>query len=98
MMPYGGPPLAQKEIATIRQWIDAGAPGPDSTAPLAAVKAPKHWSYVKPVRPALPQVKNAAWCRNPDRQFHPGAARTRRLAARARGAARARCCGACIWI
>src|SRR5256885_275280 len=61
MMPYGGPQLAQKEIATIRQWIDAGAPGPDSTAPLAVAKAPKHWSYVKPVRPPLPQVKDAAW-------------------------------------
>jgi cytochrome c553 len=69
MMPYGGPPLAQKEIATIRQWIDAGAPGPDSTAPLAAVKPPKHWSYVKPVRPALPQVKDAAWPRNPIDNF-----------------------------
>jgi hypothetical protein len=69
MMPYGGPPLAQKEIATIRQWIDAGAPGPDSIAPLAAVKSPKHWSYIKPIRPALPQVKNAAWCRNPIDNF-----------------------------
>lgn len=69
MMPYGGPPLAQKEIATIRQWIDAGAPGPDATAPLAAAKAPKHWSYIKPVRPALPQVKDAAWPRNPIDNF-----------------------------
>ncbi len=69
MMPYGGPPLAQNEIAIIRQWIDAGAPGPDSTAPLAAVNPPKHWSYIKPVRPALPQVKDAAWCRNPIDNF-----------------------------
>ncbi|MGH9696844.1 MAG: DUF1549 domain-containing protein, partial [Bryobacteraceae bacterium] len=69
MMPYGGPPLAKNEIATIRQWIDAGAPGPDSTAPLAAGKAPGHWSYIKPVRSPLPQVKNAAWCRNPIDRF-----------------------------
>ncbi|HMJ61415.1 MAG TPA: DUF1549 domain-containing protein, partial [Bryobacteraceae bacterium] len=69
MMPYGGPPLAQKEIAAIRQWIDAGAPGPDSVAPLAAAKQPKHWSYIKPVRPALPQVKDAAWPRNPIDNF-----------------------------
>jgi len=65
MMPYGGPQLPQDEIATIRRWIDDGAPGPDSNAPLAAVKAPRHWSYVKPVRPALPEVNDAAWCRNP---------------------------------
>jgi hypothetical protein len=69
MMPYGGPQLPPNEIATIRNWIDAGAPGPDSTTPLAAVKAPRHWSYIKPVRPALPEVKNAAWCRNPIDHF-----------------------------
>ena len=69
MMPYGGPALPASEIASIRQWIAAGAPGPDSTVPLAATKAPKHWAYVKPVRPELPQVKDAAWCRNPIDHF-----------------------------
>lgn len=65
-MPYGGPPLSADQIKLIRQWIDEGAPGPDSTAPLAAAATPlKHWSYVKPVRPDVPRVKNAAWCRNP---------------------------------
>ena len=29
----------------------------------------KHWAYVKPVRPAVPLVKNAAWCRNPIDNF-----------------------------
>ena len=64
MMPYGGPALSSSEIASIRQWIEAGAPGPDSTAPLASAKSQKHWAYVKPVRPEIPQVKTAAWCRN----------------------------------
>jgi len=64
-MPYGGPPLSDEEIQQIRAWINAGAPGPDSAEPVAAVHPLKHWAYVKPVRPALPQVKNAAWCRNP---------------------------------
>jgi mono/diheme cytochrome c family protein len=69
MMPYGGPALTSAEIASIRQWIEAGAPGPDSNAPLAATKVQKHWAYVQPVRPDVPQVKNAAWPRNPIDNF-----------------------------
>jgi hypothetical protein len=72
-MPYREPPLDAGEIATIRAWIDAGAPGPaearaetkpetkaDSKAP-----RPKHWAYVKPVRPAVPAVKLEGWVRTP---------------------------------
>jgi cytochrome c553 len=68
-MPYGGPPLSGAEVATIRRWIDAGAPGPDSTTPIAAGKPLRHWAYVKPVNPPLPQVADAAWCRNPIDRF-----------------------------
>ncbi len=68
-MPYGGPPLTGEEISTIREWINAGAPGPDDTTPIAATKAPKHWAYVKPSLPALPAVKNTAWVRNPIDNF-----------------------------
>jgi hypothetical protein len=68
-MPYGGPPLSNDQIATIRRWIDAGAPGPDGTTPIAAAKPPKHWAYVKPLSPAVPTVKDAAWCRNPIDHF-----------------------------
>jgi mono/diheme cytochrome c family protein len=63
-MPYGGPPLSSSQIATIRRWIDSGTPGPDDTTPIAATKPAKHWAYVKPVRPDVPLVKDAAWCRN----------------------------------
>lgn len=69
MMPYGGPALSSKEIDNIREWIAAGAPGPDSTAALAVVKPAKHWAYVKPVRPEVPHPQNAAWCRNPIDNF-----------------------------
>ena len=62
-MPYGGPPLSSTEIASIRKWIDQGAKGPDSSALLPAGKPIEHWAYVKPVRPDLPKVKDAAWCR-----------------------------------
>lgn len=63
-MPYGGPPLSNEEIDVIRQWIDAGAPGPDSSAAIPPSKPLKHWAYVKPVQPPIPEVKNARWCRN----------------------------------
>ena len=68
-MPYGGPPLSNQDIDAIRQWIDAGAPGPDSSAPIAAGKPLKHWAYVRPVAPPIPEVKDAAWCRNPIDRF-----------------------------
>ena len=69
MMPYGGPALSTKELDSIREWIAAGAPGPDATTPIAATKPPKHWAYVKPVRPDVPSVSNTAWCRNPIDNF-----------------------------
>ena len=68
-MPYGAPPLSADDVELIRKWIDQGARGPDSAAPLAAAKPVKHWAYVKPVRPDVPKVKNAAWCRNPIDNF-----------------------------
>src|SRR5262249_24227032 len=65
-MPYGGPPLSDSEIRTIEQWVDAGAPGPDSTEPVSVNKSPvKHWAYLAPVRPATPSVKDVSWPRNP---------------------------------
>jgi hypothetical protein len=68
-MPYGGPPLPADDVELIRKWIDQGAPGPDSTALMAAAKPLKHWAYVQPVRPDLPKVKDASWCRNPIDNF-----------------------------
>jgi mono/diheme cytochrome c family protein len=44
--------LSPAQIDVLRRWIDEGA------------KFDIHWSYVKPVRPALPPVKNKAWVRN----------------------------------
>lgn len=58
-MPRRGEPLKAGEIAALRSWIEAGAKWSE------AVQAGRHWSYVPPVRPALPQVKEKAWSRNP---------------------------------
>ncbi len=45
--------LNAEQIATIKQWIEEGG------------RYTPHWSFVPPVRPALPQVKNPAWIRQP---------------------------------
>ncbi|HEY7326662.1 MAG TPA: PSD1 and planctomycete cytochrome C domain-containing protein [Gemmataceae bacterium] len=44
--------LTPAQIDVLRRWIDEGA------------KFDIHWSYVKPVRPALPAVKNKSWAHN----------------------------------
>lgn len=44
--------LTAQEIQLLDDWVKQGA------------KFAAHWSYVKPVRPALPKVKDAAWPRN----------------------------------
>ncbi len=64
LMPYGGPALSASEIDTIRMWIDSGAPGPDSTEALKTAPGKRHWAYVKPTRPSLPEVHNSQWARN----------------------------------
>lgn len=43
--------VEQKE--TLKRWITEGA------------EYQPHWAYIKPVRPEIPQVKNAKWARNP---------------------------------
>jgi mono/diheme cytochrome c family protein len=61
-MPKGGEPLKPEQIELLRRWIDQGAVWPDNATAEAGVK--KHWAYVAPVRPALPEVKNKTWERN----------------------------------
>ncbi|MCX7313785.1 MAG: DUF1549 domain-containing protein [Alphaproteobacteria bacterium] len=64
-MPLQGPKLADAELRVLEEWID------NSAAFAPAVKAdklptlPDHWSFRKPIRPAIPAVSNTAWVRNP---------------------------------
>lgn len=46
---------AQKEL--LRRWVAAGA------------EYEPHWSFITPVRPALPEVKDSRWPRNPIDRF-----------------------------
>jgi hypothetical protein len=66
-MPPSGP-LSEDKIALIVSWIDQGAKIPDTL--LAQQRpAPAHWAYIKPVRQALPPVKNSVWSHNPIDRF-----------------------------
>src|SRR5207245_11438574 len=51
--PGSGRSLTPQDVRVIQRWIAQGAPYAE------------HWAYVKPKRPPLPRVKNAAWVRNP---------------------------------
>ncbi|HEV3028023.1 MAG TPA: DUF1549 domain-containing protein, partial [Planctomycetota bacterium] len=67
-MPQDADPLPESLIATLRTWIDQGAAWPDWAAG-PEIAAEKHWAYEKPVRRALPAVRNGAWVRNPIDHF-----------------------------
>ncbi|HAY82674.1 MAG TPA: hypothetical protein DCY79_22935 [Planctomycetaceae bacterium] len=50
-------PLSQDEIALLTRWVEQGA------------KWEKHWAFVPPVVPALPQVQKESWVQNPIDRF-----------------------------
>ena len=56
------PAVTAEEVKLIRQWIDQGA------------EYDAHWSYVKPMRPAVPAVKQGGLAGQSDRQLRPGEA------------------------
>ncbi len=48
-----GKTLSSEEIELLGRWVDQGA------------KWEKHWAFVKPERPAVPETKSKAWVKNP---------------------------------
>jgi hypothetical protein len=61
-----GPPLAGGQIALLRRWIDEGAVHPADEVPaMPKAAASIHWAFQPIVRPPLPSVRDAAWCRSP---------------------------------
>lgn len=50
--PGSGKQLTAAEKELLHRWVKEGAP------------YAKHWSYVKPVRPAIPTVKSSSWPQN----------------------------------
>lgn len=63
-MPLDADPLTDDQIGLIRAWIDQGAVWPEGVGvDVASIES--HWAYVKPTRPAEPEVKRPEWVRNP---------------------------------
>lgn len=57
-MPKRGAALTGKETAILRDWINAGAVWPE------AFQIPKHWAYLTPTKPELPNVRAHGSVRN----------------------------------
>lgn len=55
--PSSGHKLTEKQIETIRRWIDGGA------------QWNEHWAFIAPKRPEIPKVTNTGWVRNPIDSF-----------------------------
>ena len=70
-MPFQAEKLPDDVIGRFAAWIDAGAPYSDTPLRLPEKSPPisksvkTHWAFERPVRPAIPSVKNTAWVRNP---------------------------------
>lgn len=62
-MPPEGKPLKKSEIALVHRWIAEGAKSPKNE-PIAADPR-EHWAFKKPVRPAIPKLKDSSWVINP---------------------------------
>jgi hypothetical protein len=75
-MPSDSDPLDEAEIAVIRRWIEQGADWPEGVGS-PATEVPRHWAYVRPVRPPVPEVTNPGWCRDPIDFFVQAAAAKR---------------------
>ena len=68
-MPMGKAPLSAAQIGILKTWVDQGAQWPDEAAASTPAPQAKHWSFVAPVLPAVPSVKDAKWVRNPIDSF-----------------------------
>jgi len=67
-MPLNRPALAESEIATLKAWIAAGAPGPETDERPSRAES-THWAFQPPVRPEVPEVADSSWPRNPIDRF-----------------------------
>jgi mono/diheme cytochrome c family protein len=72
-MPMGMDKLGDAEVAVIAQWINGLSPKAAPAVETIPTRQPGYsitekdrqfWSFVKPVRPALPKVKDRRWARN----------------------------------
>ena len=72
VMPPKGDRLKPAEVKKIKEWIDSGAPWPNSTSDSTEIQQQdeqKHWSFVPPQHPKTPAVKERMWDDNPIDRF-----------------------------
>lgn len=71
-MPPKGNKLTDEQISDLVAWVKMGAPDPRvATAPPKdwKDKGKNHWAWQPLTKPAVPEVKNAAWCQTPVDNF-----------------------------
>ena len=73
-MPPKGEKLSDTEIANLTEWVKMGAPDPREVpkgGKLSGLtdKAKQHWAYQPVTKPAMPTIKNRAWCVTPVDMF-----------------------------
>lgn len=74
-MPPKGEKLSDQEIADLTEWVRRGAPDPRTTVAAKGGAKPyggvgkNHWAFKPVQKPAVPEVRNAAWVRNPVDSF-----------------------------
>jgi len=56
--------LSAEEIEDFKKWIGMGAPDPRDASKIVVKDKKSHWAFQPVSRPAVPTVKNAAWCKN----------------------------------
>ena len=69
MPPADKPPLTALQIGVLRAWIDQGAKWPKDETVAGSAAHSDHWAFQPPKRPALPDVTDKDWCRNPIDRF-----------------------------
>ncbi len=60
---HEGEPFSPEQVQLLREWIADGATSPVDEQPDPDPK--EHWAFRSVERPAVPQVANAAWVKNP---------------------------------
>ncbi len=69
IMPPKGDPLDDAQIGLLRAWIDQGADWPVDPVEAGTKSGETHWAFRPVKRPALPEVQNRSWPRNPIDRF-----------------------------
>ena len=64
-MPFQAAKLSEEQVSRIREWINTGAPYDGPLNAKVAHRISSHWAFQAPGKPSVPQVKNAAFVRNP---------------------------------